>query len=990
MKNAAAEAVAGGAGRPRAGGWSVLGALGATAVLGGCAIVMPELTTTSAAAPSVVRPGVAPPPPSPPAQAASVPRAPGAAPTAAATPPSSSLRPFADVVRDARSSEGLFTLWQKDDKVWIELKPEDLDRPFYLSPKVKTGIGEGSFLGGMMSDDEGIVEFRRIHNQLQLIRRNTAYIAPPGSPEARAVAAAFSPSLLASTVVASQPHPTRRSILVEANALFVTDLLGASIDLQRRYRQGYNFDGRNSAITATRATADTVVFEVLGHYATGSLAPPSPGAPGPTVPRSLPDPRSMFATMHYTLARLPAEPMRPRPADARIGHFTTTVADFADDSARAPQRRYIARWRLEKQDPAAALSPPVKPIVFWIDRTVPERYRAAIAAGVLEWNKAFERIGFQDALAVEVQPDDADFDTLDFGRASIRWMTNASISFGAVGPHHHDPRTGEILDADIAIESLASRSIRAIRSQVLVARADGLGAEGGGAIGVGADAAALPQASPGAAAARAGRECLFAESAAEQMAYALDVLEARGDLDPAGPEAQRFVEQYLRELTTHEVGHALGLRHNFRASRAYSEAQLADPAFTEEHGITGSVMDYAPINLAAPGGEPGEAHGAQFGTALGPYDYWAIEYAYRPFAAGLSAADETAELRRIAARSTDPLLAFGTDEDNSLGLDPESLMFDLGSDVLAFARKRVAIARDLLARQEGRTLREGDDLALLRRSVIYAVRDVSRAATVLVRQIGGVRTLRDAPGSGRDPLQPVPATRQREALDLLTDSVLSADALRISPALQRRLAPDWLERRDALTSTDAAAVATDFSLSGVVLDMQRSVVAALMSDATAARLVDSREKAPDGEARSLPVAELYAQLTRAVWSELDRRDSGIAPGTAVAARAGRDAAAAGRAGVALGSGGMADAIAPRRRELQRDHVNRLAGLMLRPQALSRADARGSLRVEARALAQRLDAAVRHGGYDADTLAHLQDSAETLRRALEARLERAGA
>ncbi len=439
------------------------------------------------------------------------------------------------------------------------------------------------------------------------------------------------------------------------------------------------------------------------------------------------------------------------------------------------------------------------------------------------------------------------------------------------------------------------------------------------------------------------------------MGYALDVLAARGEIDPAGPEAQRFVEQYLQGLATHEVGHALGLRHNFRASRAYSEAQLADPAFTAAHGITGSVMDYAPINLAAPGA-PGEKHGAQFGTAIGPYDYWAIEYAYRPLPEGLSAADEAAELRRIAARGTEPLLAFGTDEDNALGLDPESLMFDLGDDVLAFARKRIAIAQDLLARQERRTLREGEELALLRRSVVYAVRDVSRAASVLVRQIGGVRTLRDAPGSGRDALAPVPAERQRQALDLLTGSVLAADSLHVSPALQRRLAPDWLERRDALAG-DAAAVSTDFSLSAVVLDMQRSVVAALMGDATAVRLLDSQEKAPDGAGRSLRVAELYAALTRALWSELD------AP------------AAAG--------------IAPRRRELQRDHVNRLAGLMLRPQALSRADARSSLRVEALALARRLDAAARDARHDADTRAHLQDSAETLRQALDARMQRAG-
>ena len=918
----------------------------ATLALGGCAVltvsppVVPTAPPAPAAAPAtqvIVVPGAP--------VAASAQRPPGAGPVAVPfavpfTP--SPLRPFADVVRDAKRIDGLFTLWQKDDKVWIELQPGDLNQPFFLSPKIKTGIGEGMFLGGMMSDAEGIVEFRTVHGQLQMIWRNTEYVAAPSSAEGRAVAAAFSPSLVASAMIAGQPHPQRKSLLVEANALFVADLTAIGTQLQRRWRQGYVFDPRNSAITAVRGTPDSVVFEVLSHFATGALALPVPGGigPSPGVPRALPDPRSMFMTLHYSLARLPAAPMAPRRADARIGHFTTAVADFSDDAARTPRRHYVNRWRLEKKDPDAALSEPVKPIVFWLDRTVPERWRPAITQGVLEWNKAFERIGFKNAIVVEMQPDDADFDTLDFGRASIRWITSASASFGAIGPHHHDPRTGEILDADIAIESLASRAIRSVRSQILGnAMQPGEGAEAAARIGSGLGLA---------------RNCTFAADAAEQMGYAFDVLEARGELDPAAPEAQQFVEQYLREVAMHEVGHALGLRHNFRASRAYTEAQLADAAFTAANGIAASVMEYAPINLASPG-QPAAARGTPFNTALGPYDYWAIEYAYRPFASAMPPAEQTAALARIAGRSAEPLLAYGTDEDNALGIDPESLLFDLGDDVLAFARKRIAIAQDLLARQETRVLRPDADYAVLRRAVVYAIRDVSRVAGALTRQVGGVRTVRDAPSSGRDPLSPLAADRQRQALALITDSVLAADSLHLSPALQRKLAPDYLERDDGSPFGDAR-MSTDFSLSAVVLDMQRGVLAALMNDATAVRLLDSAEKSPSGAGRSLRVAELYAQLTHAVWSELDR------PGSAIAAR---------------------------RRELQREHVNRLAGLMLRPQALSRADARASLRVEARALAQRLDRAARRAGTDADTRAHLQDSAETLSRALAARLERAG-
>ena len=131
-------------------------------------------------------------------------------------------------------------------------------------------------------------------------------------------------------------------------------------------------------------------------------------------------------TIHYSLARLPAEPMHGRRADPRVGYFESGRYDFSNDLQRTPRQRFVNRWRLEKKDPAAALSEPVKPIVFWLDRTIPAKYRASITAGVLEWNKAFEKIGFKDAVRVEVQPDNADFDTLDFGRASIRWMTNAS------------------------------------------------------------------------------------------------------------------------------------------------------------------------------------------------------------------------------------------------------------------------------------------------------------------------------------------------------------------------------------------------------------------------------------------------------------------------------------------------------------------------------------------------------------------------------------
>ena len=252
-------------------------------------------------------------------------------------------------------------------------------------------------------------------------------------------------------------------------------------------------------------------------------------------------------------------------------------------------------------------------------------------------------------------------------------------------------------------------------------------------------------------------------------------------------------------------------------------------------------------------------------------------------------------------------------------------------------------------------MRPDQDYNVLKRSVSYALRDVARAANVLSRQIGGVRTVRDAPGTGRDPLTPVPVAEQREALDLITGSLLSADSFRVSPALQRKLGTDFSERLEALRGGEGSAQ-TDYSPSEQVLGLQRSLLAVMMSDTVATRLLESSEKAPSGAGRALRMPELYSRLTQAVWSELDGRGD----------------------------------IAPLRREVQRDHVNRIAALLIRPGASSRADTRSTVRAQARALLERIRGASHRAGLSDEAKAHLADSADTLEQAMSARLQRSGA
>jgi len=359
-------------------------------------------------------------------------------------------------------------------------------------------------------------------------------------------------------------------------------------------------------------------------------------------------------------------------------------------------------------------------------------------------------------------------------------------------------------------------------------------------------------------------------------------------------------------------------------------------------------MEYTPINLS----RPGQPRTAAFQTQLGPYDYWAIEYAYRP----LAPADESAELQRVASRSNEAELAFANDLDAAIGIDPEALQLDLGDDPVAFASKRFEIMHDMIARQDRRELKPDQDYSVLRRSINYALRDAGRAAGILARQIGGVRTLRDHPGSGRDPLSPLPAAVQRQALDVLARGVLAADSFALAPALQRRLAPEFSNLGEAFANSGGAGI--DYSIGGNVLGLQRALLAQLMSDGVASRLLDSEGKfdaAALARGDVFRLSELYSRLTREIWSDLAGRGD----------------------------------ISAIRRELQREHANRIAAMLIRPSSGARADARSLLRVEAQGLRTRISAAATRPGLSAVARAHLADAAETLTLALDAKVQRSG-
>lgn len=873
-------------------------------------------------------------PPQPSVTATPVPAVAAAAPSTSGAPAS-----FESLTRGATRSAGLLPIWRKQDKVWVEIPAKLIGQPLFLSPKIASGIGEGGVLGGLMQSRWAQVgrpqwvTFRRVQQHVQLLAVNATYTAAVGTPQARAVEAAYSPSLIVAAPLASAPDPTTGAVLVDASALWLNDWLGIGPHLQRQYRQGHAFDPRQSQVIQARQVDGTTVFEVQQHFATAAISAPSaatgPGQPAPSVPRTLPDPRSLFVQVHHSLSALPEQPMRTRPADARVGYFATTVVDFTDDLSRTPRKQFITRWRLQKQDPAAARSKPVQPIVFWLDANIPEAYRATVREGVLAWNQAFDAIGYQDAIEVRQATPEQSADNLATGRASIRWMTNAQAQFGAIGPSHVDPRSGEILDADIAIESLTVRGMRQLRSQFMTDDGD--------------DASA----SPASAKHHPGDVCEHGLHAAEQLGTWLSLAEANRPVAPDSPEVQAFVQAYLKDVVMHEVGHALGLRHNFRASRWRSPAQLLDKALTTREGNSASVMDYAAVNLPP----PGQSGGAPFQTTLGPYDFWAIEYGYGELPESNTEAER--KLRDIARRSADPqwarALAYGSDEDEALGIDPQALTFDLGDDPIAFARNRFALAQDLIDRTERRAATPLEDVDRPRRALAHALRESARGAQVLIRQVGGVVIRRQGPEAKTDPIDPLPAAQQRQALALLLQSWLRPQPLRVPSTMMRRLGPDTLD----WSPSDFGSIGKpDVSIAEQQLQVQRSVLNQLMADGLADRLLDNRDRTQDREAQPLLPQEVLQRLQDSIWS----------PTSALDAKA-----------------------ASWQRNLQREHTQRLAASVLRP-ASARADVRAAQRTAARQLLSLLQ---REPGRTAEDLAHRQACLGTLRAALAAPLLQQG-
>jgi hypothetical protein len=851
-------------------------------------------------------------------------------------------KPFAEVVKDAKVVSGLFTIYRTDDKTYLELLPEQLDRTYYAALTLESGIGERGFYAAQMGGVAPLA-FHREGKTVQLVRKNLRFTADAGTPMSRAVGRSFSDSIVGTAKLESAAHPERKSVLVDLSSFFLTDLPMLSWDLENTFRIPYRFETSGSAFGVIKGFPRNVEIETLARYAVDKPpVPPPPGGAAPAVappppPRNLADVRSMTFRLRYSLAEPPAAGFRPRLADDRVGHFFDDRDDFTSDLGVTATRRFVNRWRLEKQDPAAPLSPPKQPIVFWLENTVPQQYRAALRDGVLVWNKAFEKIGFKDALQVKQQPDDADWDPGDVRYSTIRWFVSTDASF-AIGPSNSDPLTGEIYDADIGFSENMTRFARQdVQEEV--------GPVGAG----GAEPLRLFShwGRPG-----RGAECTLGEGLVRDAAFGLDVLAATG-MDRDGPEADEYIRQMLVQISAHEVGHTLGLRHNYAASTIRTLGDLLDKTRASQ-GMTGSVMDYNPANIPLDRAQ----QGVFYQTDLGPYDYWAIEYAYRPLDAASPEA-ELPELRKIAGRSLDPLLAYATDEDAGFSpepwdMDPLVNRWDMGTDPLEFFAYRVKLSREVFKNIEARLEKPGEGYQVLRRSFDNALGQSGAVMRLAAKYVGGVQTPRVHVGNEGNllPLQPVPKARQQAALKLVREDLFSPRAFDFPPRLLNKLAPERFPNwRDIRTMQRRL----DYPVHARVLALQKGVMDRLLHPVVLGRVLDAEVKDPD----PFTISMLFSGLQDSIWEETK--------GT-----------------------GAALSINSYRRALQRDHLSRMAGMVLRTQPELPEDARTMARLSLTSLRTQVRGALARPAVKmpVETKAHLQESLARIDEVLSAKAERA--
>ncbi len=849
---------------------------------------------------------------------------------------------FNEIVKRIDKLEGLFTLYCSGDsgKIYLEIKPEQLNKDYLAIVTLESGVGEKGIYSGLPLSDF-LFYFQRVKNRLHFVVRNVKFRAE-SRPEQRSLARSFSDSVLYSLEIHTI-EPRSKNILISLDELLMQDFPGLTTLLKYSLQADYHLDASKSYFGDVNSFAENVEIDSI--YGFSSLE----GANLVT----LPDSRALTLKVHYSFSQLKENTgYIPRLADDRVGYFITAFQDLSNNNAHESFVRYINRWHLEPSDPNAPLSPPKKPIVFWIENAIPLEYRDAIREGVLMWNKAFEKAGFQNAIEVQQMPDDADWQPADVNYNTIRWFNSLDAGF-ARGPVRVNPLTGEILDADIIVDANMVRSIQQEYHALM---------EGNSSFTDGYFSQLGKNPCPGNLSAMFSKgfkafpeqhlvdnDFCYSMESSDQAAMGALMLSILPNTTPSSETMKKYVHQYLRSLIAHEVGHTLGLRHNFHGSTMLAPEELNNTEITRTKGLVGSVMDYLPVNIAPQGIQQGD----YFPGVVGPYDEWAIEYGYKrsPSVAleGIIPESEKGFLEQIALVSPQPELSYATDED-IWDINPLANVWDMSSDVLLYSQWQMDNARFMWQHLDKGYLSKGESYSNLRVSFNRVLKYYFRNATLLSKYIGGQSFRRlHASDDASWTFVPVSLLKQRQALTKLQEYVFSDNAFSFSPQLLNQLAPSRWEHWGSSVPNNRL----DYPIHDRILGFQSAVLRSLLDSDRLNRLQDIELKTQPGEALSIP--ELFDTLQTGIWTEV------LTPGEP-------------------------KPISSIRRSLQREYLNILLEMMLGTNDTPE-DGRTLAWYKLRQLQKAIDVRLKQlsESLDVYTLAHLEASGDRIAKALNAQL-----
>ncbi len=853
--------------------------------------------------------------------------------------------PFDKVIEDATKIEGLFTVYHKvDDKqrqVLWEINPEQLDTEFLISGALATGVGMGRAKPGTFLGNK-IIEFNELHNKVHFIEKNLRFTAPEESLTEKAVKKNYSDSIMASLPIAAT-NPETAGLLIDVTKLLLGDTFQASNSISSSLGGGYSVDGGNSFVEQIKNFPKNLITHLV--YAMRG------GASGESV--ALPDNKSLTVEVVLDIRPLKKNPdFKPRIADQRIGYFIEAYMDFGekDEKFKELMTRHIVKWDIRKASPELELSPPIKPIVFWIENTVPEKHRKAVRDGLLLWNEAFEEIGIKDAIVVKQQPEDADWDAADARYNTVHWNLSHNLSYGAVAQFISNPKTGEMMQGGFLIEGDQVRTLLNIRNYLEPDRVEEFKKK------------MQPEKHEHEDEQMVRNRCEFSEHLFDQATTGLMTIAARKGIENVSEEfAEEYTYQFLRMLAAHEFGHVLGLRHNFKGSTLHRLEDLHNKALTEEMGLTASVMDYSPINIAP----EGEEQGYYFDPKIGIYDKLAIKYGYTD----IKPATDTTEqemLNEIAELQEKREYRYGTDEDlisgSWIGIDPLCNQDDLSNDPLAYSKQQAQMALDTIPKLPN-LIEEGENYTPLRIGFNRFLNQYLDSSYYAIKYIGGqyVRRVKKGGEYNPSPLKPVSPAKQREALNFIVETIFADDIYDFDPEFLNKLASErWYH-----WNADFPGPPSEYSITNVVENYYDMIIYYLFSSSTIKRIRDGENQRPV-QAVNFTVPELFETMYEGIWDNvIEAETDKIVDGYYKNEK---------------------PLINTYRRMLQRIHLKRMIEIMLEPSYGMPEDARTQAWRTLRSLKKELNEFSKYlENVDDYSRDHIEESLAKIERALEARL-----